>query len=330
MASSGTSLPLTITAVLQELTDMAFNPLAAVIVANVVDHLADNPTVVELGNQSFAVSDDMIDTIAEKLRKSKKKIDFGALAALKGKQGTDKLPLTAAYYKALGFKSYDAIDVNDKFGSLMMDLNEDLRTQYNFTTQYDLVTNSGTGEHLFNQYAVFKNMHDLTKVGGIMLHNMPFVNWVNHAFYSFHPVLYADVAVANGYEIKRLTLGNRWGFEVEIDTSSRNTNSTSVYPETYAEKVLRKLRGRPPVSRITFDESMQQIANQGRNTPLAIALEQLMAQEEQRTQKDFPNVSIIAALQKTSDAPFSVPMQGKYAKDITSTEIAEGYRPQLV
>ena len=42
--------------------------------------------------------------------------------------------------------------------------------------QFDLVTNNGTSEHVeprSGQYNCFKNMHLLTKVGGVMMHAIP-------------------------------------------------------------------------------------------------------------------------------------------------------------
>lgn len=64
--------------------------------------------------------------------------------------------------------------MNDKFGSLVMDLNKDLVAEYNFRETYSLVTNNGTGEHAFNQDGIYRNAHQLTRVGGLMLHAMPF------------------------------------------------------------------------------------------------------------------------------------------------------------
>ena len=76
---------------------------------------------------------------------------------------------TASYYQALGFTRYEAIDVNARYGSLIMDLNVDLRETYGFAQTYDLCTNNGTGEHVFNQAAVFRNMHHLIQPGGVLL-----------------------------------------------------------------------------------------------------------------------------------------------------------------
>ena len=44
----------------------------------------------------------------------------------------------------------------------------------------DLVINNGTGEHVFNQHALFLNFHNLTKINGIMLNILPFIDWINH------------------------------------------------------------------------------------------------------------------------------------------------------
>jgi hypothetical protein len=63
------------------------------------------------------------------------------------------------------------------------------------------VTNNGTGEHLFNQAAVFENCHNLCEAGGVMLHQLPFSGWWNHGFFCIQPVLFVDLARANDYEI---------------------------------------------------------------------------------------------------------------------------------
>ncbi len=92
-----------------------------------------------------------------------------------------------------------------------MDLNKDLEAEYQFHEQFDVVTNNGTGEHVFDQAAVYRNAHKLTRAGGLMVHVMPFVNYVNHGFYSFHPNLYHALAVANGYDVVGLGIATRYG-----------------------------------------------------------------------------------------------------------------------
>ena len=100
---------------------MSFNPLMAKLVP------VGPKSVIELGNQTFRAG-----------------LGFSS---------------TESYYKSKGYEVYKAIDVNSKYGSLMMDLNKDLRHSYGFVETFDLVTNNGTGEHLFNQYQVLSLIH---------------------------------------------------------------------------------------------------------------------------------------------------------------------------
>ena len=87
----------------------------------------------------------------------------------------------------------------------MFDLNKDVREQYQFVETFDLVTDLGTAEHCFNQFAVFKNFHDLCKADGVMIHALPAQGNVNHGFYNYHPRFFADLAAANKYEIMDLS-----------------------------------------------------------------------------------------------------------------------------
>ena len=96
-----------------------------------------------------------------------------------------------------------------------MDLNTDISKQYNWTEKFDLVTNNGTGEHVFNQYTVYKNTHDLTKVGGYMIHVLTFYRWVDHGFFNTQPNLYPCLALQNNYDLKGLWIGTSNGDRLE-------------------------------------------------------------------------------------------------------------------
>jgi SAM-dependent methyltransferase len=107
-------------------------------------------------------------------------------------------------YARLGFDLYLSIDATGDRGSLVYDLNRDLRRDYGYSDVFDVVTNLGTAEHCFNQYQVFKNMHDVCRPGGLMIHAAPCAGNVNHGFYNYHPRLFADLAAANNYKMVRL------------------------------------------------------------------------------------------------------------------------------
>jgi hypothetical protein len=109
--------------------------------------------------------------------------DTAALGEMERRFGAGELDrLAEMYFEAIGFASYTAIDVNSRHGSLVMDLNNNLVEEYGFKRQFNLVTNNGTGEHIFDQGAVFRNAHELTKPGGFMIHCLPYNNYINHGF----------------------------------------------------------------------------------------------------------------------------------------------------
>lgn len=312
---------------------MSFSPIAAVAVASQLPQLPSTPSVMELGNQTLTVTDEVLDAIlAAPAHTGGTQINRAALRELRAKDMQTRRPLTAEFYKALGFSSYAAIDVNSQYGSLVMDLNFDLREKYDFHQTFDLVTNNGTGEHLFDQVAVFKNVHALTKIGGLMLHIMPFVNWINHCFYNFHPLLYADLAAANNYELCSLGVANRWGFLIPFEVGEKSSAASSGSTPGGLERVVAKIKGKAglqsaPAS-IPATEITRQIWPELKGTPLGRALRAVMDDEVRRTDCDFPNIMVVAALRKTQDAPFVIPMEGKYVGSIETPDIGQTYSQQ--
>jgi len=105
------------------------------------------------------------------------------------------------FYLGIGFKEYNSIDADGERGSLIFDLNLNIKEHYNFDKKYDLVTNIGTSEHVFNQNSCFENIHNLTNDDGYMLHIVPFEGGFNHGFINYNPILFYDLAIYNNYEI---------------------------------------------------------------------------------------------------------------------------------
>lgn len=114
------------------------------------------------------------------------------------------LKTPAEMYATLGFTDYTAIDAGGQNGALLYDLNRDLKTTYGFDRQFDVVTNLGTSEHCFNQFQVFKNLHDACRKDGLMIHAVPSQGNANHGFYNYQPRFFADLAAANRYGIVRI------------------------------------------------------------------------------------------------------------------------------
>jgi hypothetical protein len=107
-------------------------------------------------------------------------------------------PMAREFWQWLGFK-YAAIDIDGSPGSLPLDLNFD-SVPPDAMGQYNLVTNFGTTEHVANQLNAFKIIHDLTAVGGLMLHELPFQGMFNHGLVNYNYKFFWMLARSNGYK----------------------------------------------------------------------------------------------------------------------------------
>lgn len=116
-------------------------------------------------------------------------------------------------WESIGFDIYESIDLFDStYNSLKFDLNKSLIQEYNFQRKFDVVTNFGCSEHVFDQMKVFENIHNLASKGACIINSIPLKTNLDHSFYSYHPNLFYSLAEANGYEILEFFLENRFIF----------------------------------------------------------------------------------------------------------------------
>lgn len=218
---------------------MGFSNLITKAVGSVAAELVTDkrPTVVELGNQT--------------LKNTKAR---GEIYARLGITPPETLTGTKDWYLSLGFARYLAIDVNTERDAVAMDLNVDIAKTYQFREQFDLVTNNGTGEHVFNQYMVFKNAHDLCRVGGFMIHVLPFYRWVDHGFFNYNPNLFPCLANQNGYELRELWIASSdavYLHKLDVNNLGRNKGHRSKLDldswasDPMVAAVFRKVRDTP-------------------------------------------------------------------------------------
>lgn len=67
---------------------------------------------------------------------------------------------------------HTSIDWNGEHGALPLDLREPIDLE-----PFDMITNMGTTEHVSDQQAVWTNIHNLLKVGGILCSVTPLEGW---------------------------------------------------------------------------------------------------------------------------------------------------------
>ena len=135
-------------------------------------------------------------------------------------------PYARTFYEALGYE-YAYVDV-DAPGGYPRDLNFD-SVPAHLGGRHHLVTNFGTTEHVINQLNAFKIIHDLTAVGGIMIHELPSQGEINHAFFNYHPKFFDRLAHSNDYDV--LFFDFRW-YEVEYGVPEDVQRLTSRFVET--------------------------------------------------------------------------------------------------
>lgn len=102
-------------------------------------------------------------------------------------------------FEAAGM-GYDAIDIADGYKTTIVDLNS-MRLPAEMVGAYDSVINCGTSEHILNQMNVFLAVHMATKSGGLIMHQVPSVGYVDHGYFCYTSRFFFDLASYNQYEV---------------------------------------------------------------------------------------------------------------------------------
>jgi hypothetical protein len=138
-------------------------------------------------------------------------------------------------YNHLGLK-YNSMDANGEYNSLVIDFNEDIQSKYKFEEKFDLCTNLGTSEHIIGQANFFRNIHNTTKVNGIMLHLLPMEGYHQHCYFNYHPNFFYDLASTNKYEIKEF-----WYFSQRASKLFRHYSGQNFHPLNFNNNLIADL-----------------------------------------------------------------------------------------
>jgi SAM-dependent methyltransferase len=96
-------------------------------------------------------------------------------------------------------REHISFDLNGLDGALPLDLGQRI---LGYDKHFDIVTDFGTSEHVYDQYWAFKNVYEFLKFGGIALHALPLKPyWPKHGNYSYDADFFFDLAQNFGYEI---------------------------------------------------------------------------------------------------------------------------------
>lgn len=107
----------------------------------------------------------------------------------------------------LGFSEIMRSDVSDYEGAeLIFDLNDGNGPPPEFHGRFNCVIDGGTLEHVFHVPNALKNIFELLRAGGRIIHMSPTNNYVDHGFYSFSPTFFYDFYSENGFEVNKCQL----------------------------------------------------------------------------------------------------------------------------
>src|SRR5262249_12613401 len=118
---------------------------------------------------------------------------------------TERAPRSTAFWRSLGF-DYAALDYNGHLDSFAIDLNDE-QVAAEMRESFDLVVNTGTTEHVANQGNAFRVIHDLTRKGGVMYHQVPASGDLYHGLVNYSPKFFQHMQKQNDYQ--------QWLFRVD-------------------------------------------------------------------------------------------------------------------
>lgn len=107
------------------------------------------------------------------------------------------------FFVKMGFE-HISVDWNGHDGALPLDLREPI---YDRFEPFDIVTNIGTTEHVSNQFGVWKNIHYLCDLHGVIVSVTPYPDgnsWWWHGEWYPTEMFFERFAELNGYRIERM------------------------------------------------------------------------------------------------------------------------------
>jgi len=110
----------------------------------------------------------------------------------------DRVVDAQSLFAAMGMR-FTAVDLVASRGSeRIVNLNEPLEPD--LVGAFDVVLDAGTMEHCFNVGQAVRNIIDMAKVGGFVIHLNPMA-MINHGFFNFSPTFYHDFYGQNGHQL---------------------------------------------------------------------------------------------------------------------------------
>jgi len=102
------------------------------------------------------------------------------------------------FYQSLGFQEYKSIDINSEHGAINYDLNKPFEDKSLFN-KFDVVTDHGSCEHIFNVSECYRTIHNLTKKDGYIIIAQGLLK--GNGYFLFDKAFVEGMSAANNYKI---------------------------------------------------------------------------------------------------------------------------------
>jgi SAM-dependent methyltransferase len=159
------------------------------------------PRICELGDQTIKVTPEAADNMhafASRHHAAGAAVDLARLRRVLDEHVGGQLHVREVFLAA-GF-DYVSIDVNEEGGARFVDLNY-WPNEAAALGKFDVVTNFGTTEHVANQASAFATVHHMLAPGGVAIHHVPMVHYLNHALVNLTPRFLLSLATLNDYTV---------------------------------------------------------------------------------------------------------------------------------
>jgi hypothetical protein len=192
--------------------------------------------------------------------------------------------------------AYSSVDYDAQFETVLLDLNyDDVPPEHR--NAYDLVMNCGTTEHVLNQMNSFRIIHDLTRVGGYMFHDLPWSGMFSHGLVNYKPTLFWRLCQSNGYTWVRMQLRAEVHDPLPLpenilaacDDTDREIYRRFAAPDGSIRVVLRKAFDIPFVCPLDMEETMILPDGTARNRYWTLAEPAAFEKVEAYRRRGFPN-----------------------------------------
>ena len=159
-------------------------------------YFKNSKSILEIGSQELHCSKGDIKELFKQANLDSEQVDnFKDIDNLPNRR-----PAASAkpFYDALGLTEYSCIDLNEDHGAIGHDLNKPFLDKSKFN-KFDVVTDFGSCEHVFNIAEAYKTMHKLLKPEGYFIVTQAVLK--GNGYFLFDNSFFAGFAAANNYKI---------------------------------------------------------------------------------------------------------------------------------